>query len=195
MGRPKTVSDETLQTTARRCFLEHGPSLSINTIAAELGISDAAILKRVGSKEKLLRSCLSSGSPMPWLADIRSGPNPGALAPQLLEIMEQISATIKDRVPSLIAMRLSDLDMVELIGPDPDKAPPLVIRRVLTEWLTRAGTTHALTLTDPGAVAELLVSAAQARAFQNWISHGMLPEADWSDLVASVLDCHLNNDA
>lgn len=187
MGRPKTVSDEDLRQTARRCFLEHGPNLSIGTIAAELGISDAAIIKRVGSKEKLLRSCLSGGPPMHFLSAMRSGPIEGPLAEQLERHLEAITEVVKERIPSLIAIRLSDIDLVEFISADDREPPPITVRRELGAWLDRAKDTHDVELRDPDAIAELLVSTAQIRAFHSWISHGTIPESKWTDLVRSVL--------
>ena len=187
MARPKTISDETLQETARRCFLEHGPALSVSTIAAELGISDAAIIKRVGSKEQLLRSCLAVEEPTPWLKPLQSGPQPGPLQKQLVELLEAISATIKERVPTLIALRLSDINMHEIIGLDGPDAPPLKVRRLVAKWLRRARTTHGLNLKDPAATADLLVSSALSRGFFHWISHGVIPQTDWRELVAAAL--------
>ena len=194
MGRPKKVSDNELQETARRCFREHGPAVSIGTIAAELGISDAAILKRVGSKENLLRTCMMTDAAIPWLATLESGPQPGPLRPQLESLLRAMNATVEDRVPSLIAIRLSDIDMVDFIGANKHEAPPVKIRRALTGWLRQARETHGLLLADPGSIAQLLVAAAQSLAFQKWISHGTLPEPNWQDLINSVVDGRFTDD-
>lgn len=191
MGRPKTVTDQKLHETARRCFLEHGPNLSVSTIAAELGISDAAIIKRVGSKENLLRRCLFSESPTPWIKTLRAGPDASPIAEQLVLLLEAISKTVQDRVPTLIMIRLSGLKPVDIIGDDLRKAPPLLFRKELAKWLKRAYTMHGLKLESPGNVANLLLSAAESRAFLQWISHDALPKTDWSEVVETVLDSRL----
>ena len=141
MGRPKTITDEEIRATARRCFLEHGPSLSIATIAEQLGVSDAAILKRVGSKEALLRmSLLPKGGMPPWMAVLQQDPQPGPLIPQLVEMLETISASVTEFFPMLIALRLSGLTVKDAI-PEGHLAPPLQARRELSAWFSRASTT------------------------------------------------------
>ncbi|MDB2384125.1 TetR/AcrR family transcriptional regulator [bacterium] len=53
MGRPETVTSEQVYDQARVMFIEFGPTLPIKKIAEKLGVSDAALFKRFGSKEDL----------------------------------------------------------------------------------------------------------------------------------------------
>lgn len=53
MPRPKTISDEEILTIARRCFQEHGHSISTREIAREVGISQSVLYQRFGGKEEM----------------------------------------------------------------------------------------------------------------------------------------------
>ena len=55
MGRPRSVSDEQIVEGAVRAIGKHGPSaLTLAHVAAEVGITPAAIVQRFGSKRNLL---------------------------------------------------------------------------------------------------------------------------------------------
>ncbi len=58
MARPQTVSDTQILNTALECFLQHGPEVSTETIARQLNVSPQALLKRFGTKQKLMMSAL-----------------------------------------------------------------------------------------------------------------------------------------
>ncbi|MFH1467652.1 MAG: TetR family transcriptional regulator [Pseudomonadota bacterium] len=51
MPRPRRVSDEQILQAARSCFFEGGPLTPLSAVAARLGISQAALLHRVGTRE------------------------------------------------------------------------------------------------------------------------------------------------
>ena len=187
MARPKSVSDEELRQTARRCFLEHGPGLSINNIAEELGITDAAILKRVGSKQELLRLSLSIPSKLPWLELIRGGPGAGPIIPQLVAILEYMTETVSEHIPTLIAVRLSGFNPLDLVPKENGKAPPLVAREELAEWLVRASETRGIVIDCPESAASLLLASAESHSFRKWVSEQAVEEIDWRKLVTALL--------
>lgn len=55
MGRPQTVTDEQIVRAAARAIGKHGPvKLTLAHVAAEVGITPAAIVQRFGSKRGLL---------------------------------------------------------------------------------------------------------------------------------------------
>jgi AcrR family transcriptional regulator len=58
MARPRLVSDAALLDCARKEFLEYGTRASTNTIASKMGVSEAVLFKRFGSKEGLLRASM-----------------------------------------------------------------------------------------------------------------------------------------
>ena len=88
MARPRQVSDVQILEAARACFLEHGASVSTTVIAKRLGVSQAALFKRFGTKEDLLVAALRPGPEMvrellDWLAE---GPDERPIPEQLLDL-------------------------------------------------------------------------------------------------------------
>ncbi len=62
VGRPRTVSDEAIIAAAGRAIARHGPArLTLAHVAAEVGITPAALLQRFGSKHRLLVAVAASG--------------------------------------------------------------------------------------------------------------------------------------
>ena len=56
--RPKKISNEDILEVVRRCILEQGSGVSTQVIADHLGISQATLFKRFGTKIKLLQAAL-----------------------------------------------------------------------------------------------------------------------------------------
>jgi AcrR family transcriptional regulator len=63
MGRPKTITDDAILATARRVFLEHGHTATTRQIADAVGISEAVLYQRFGSKEELFFAALHTPPP------------------------------------------------------------------------------------------------------------------------------------
>jgi AcrR family transcriptional regulator len=72
MGRPTLIDNDTILAQARVLFAEHGPSLSTQAIAQSLGISQATLFKRFGSKDKLFFAAMTSAPPLPELPEAGS---------------------------------------------------------------------------------------------------------------------------
>ena len=65
MVRPRQFTDEQILASARKSLLEHGPGVSTAKIAKAVGMSQAALFKRFGSKEDLLIAALMPPH-LPW---------------------------------------------------------------------------------------------------------------------------------
>src|SRR4051794_1924976 len=104
MGRPRQVLDEEILEAARACFIEHGASVSTETIAARLGVSGPALLKRFGSKKELLKAAFSVGERPPWLPLVETGPDGRGLPEQLLEVAVAIDAFFRKMVPAFAVL-------------------------------------------------------------------------------------------
>ncbi len=81
--RPRRVSDDDILVAARRCLLQQGAAVSLDTIAHCVGVSGPAVLKRFGTKEQLVTRALLSDAP----PDLSGGPEAGPLRPQLVAIL------------------------------------------------------------------------------------------------------------
>jgi AcrR family transcriptional regulator len=160
VGRPQKISDEEIARAARETFVEHGPRASVGAVAARLGVSQAALFHRAGSKEALMRMALAPQVPR-TLAELRAGPAPGVpIADQLASILGELARFFRELVPSLVILRAAGVALDE--GGEP---PPLVLRKALASWLRRAAERGDVDVPDPAAAAEALLGALEARGF------------------------------
>jgi AcrR family transcriptional regulator len=63
MGRHKMISDEAILAAAREVFLSHGHTATTRQIADAVGISEAVLYQRFGSKEELFFAALHTTPP------------------------------------------------------------------------------------------------------------------------------------
>ena len=56
--RPKKITDIDILSCTRNCILRFGVSVSTQTIADELGVSQATLFKRFGTKDALIQKAL-----------------------------------------------------------------------------------------------------------------------------------------
>jgi AcrR family transcriptional regulator len=181
MGRPQQVTDAQIAEAARACFLEHGPQVSVQVVAARLGVSSAAVFARVASKEQLLMRAFFSGVPGPGraLAMLQSATTATtattstALRTELLAIMVELMAVVRQVVPGLVMISAAGLPLREVLRGSSSTAlspdPPTALRAALVAYLKRA---HARGLRCPGeptAFAEALLGPLEARAFHDHV--------------------------
>lgn len=159
--RPRRVSDEAILEAARACLLTHGPGVSVATIARQLGVTGPALLKRFGSKDRLVAMALLSEEP----PDLSTGPTPGPLRPQLVAILLRTERRVLNAVPRLATMRAGGVRASQWL----DRPYPLRARQNLHAWLQKARETHGLEHPDLAAAADLLVSLVEAREFLAWV--------------------------
>jgi AcrR family transcriptional regulator len=159
MARPKTITDEAIRAAAAEVFLQRGPGASVAEVAERLGVSAPAILKRVGSKEALLRDALGgSEAAPPFVHALGRGPDPDDPGRQLVGLLVQAFAAFRQVAPALAVLRVSGL---ELRSDRP--SPNVLAREALRDWLVAAGVERA-----PD-VAELLLGAIESRSFLEWV--------------------------
>lgn len=164
MARPRTVSDEHLRDAAREAFHAHGAAVSVATIAARLGISAPAVLKRVGTKEQLLLLALCSSEPPPFFARLRAGPSDRPHA-ELVALLVEAAAAFRQVAPTLAVLRTSGIDPGRMF-PAGQPSPNVEARLALAAWLRAALATDER---RSRALAELLLGAIESRAFLSWI--------------------------
>lgn len=190
MARPRQVSDDEIRQAARQVFLEHGPGVSVSVIAEELGISQAALFKRCGTKKALLVTALAPDRSPPFVEWLGREPTDAPLAAQLRELFELMSAFFSEMIPCISALRASGIDPEELMLRKGEPMP-LKVRRMLSDWLARA---QARGLLRPDVNCEVLATASmgalQVRAFLSHISGTPLSGADpgvYLDELVSIL--------
>jgi AcrR family transcriptional regulator len=161
--RPRQFTDEALWEAARRCILEHGPGVPIATIAAELGVSSAALFHRVGSKAELLRRALKIDEHLEWIARVERGPDERPVEVQLLELVRTVDAFFRRMMPTFVMLRASGVCPGHLFEASEERLPPVRAVEAVTGWFTRLHAEGRIDAPRPGALAVALFGALQAR--------------------------------
>ena len=163
MSRPPRVTDLQIDEAARTVFLAQGPSAPLQDIAKRLGISQPALLHRVGTKEALMARALRPLPPTA-LALLEPGPRANAsIEAQLLAALLHHRDFLRQLVPWLFVLHYSVLGGARAMHLD--TPPPVALREGLTKWLTRAKRAGRVDLPEPRVAAEALCGALEARCF------------------------------
>lgn len=137
MGRPRTITDEAILQTARDVFLEQGPGASTASIAQRMGISQASLFKRFGTKEELLIAALHPPQPA-WQERLEEGPDERPIREQLHELAREVATFMKEIIPRVSMLRAAGIDIEQLMRIRHRHPPPLKHFRVLVSWFEMA---------------------------------------------------------
>jgi AcrR family transcriptional regulator len=159
MGRPRQVSDEQILSATRDRVFAEGPSVSLEVVAEELGVSVPALLKRFGSRRALMLAALRPPAPE-WVDVVKRGPGEGSLELQLSEMFQLISDFFSKAIPCMTALRESGISMREVYTERPTRGLDAVAR-----WLRLARDQGLVTATELETAAFAIVGALQARVF------------------------------
>lgn len=163
MSRPPRVTDLQIDEAARAVFLAQGPSAPLQDIAKRLGISQPALLHRVGTKEALMARALRPVPPTA-LALLAPGPeDTESIEDQLLDALLHHRDFLRQLVPWLFVLHYSALGGARALHLE--TPPPVALREGLTKWLTRAKRAGRVELAEPRGAAEALCGALEARCF------------------------------
>ncbi|ATB29999.1 TetR/AcrR family transcriptional regulator [Melittangium boletus] len=188
MGRPRQVLDEEILETARACFIEHGASVSTETIAARLGVSGPALLKRFGSKRELLKAAFAVGSAPPWLPLVEAGPDARDFRTQVRELAHTIDGFFRRMVPAFSVLREAGITPEEWRGKD-DPAPARAFEAT-TDWFRRAQERDLLRGGDPKVMAGLFMAGVQYRYFLAHVTNQRVlseEEDPWLERLLDIL--------
>lgn len=168
MSRPRTVSDDELLAVARELLLRQGARVATGAIAAAVGLSQAAVFKRFGTKEGLIIAALAPKLPERWLAQVQVGPDEGPVEDQLIIVLIGFHAIFERVLPALSVMHDSGIDLLKIASAF-ETPPPVRARKALTAWLTVAHAQGRLHAPDPEPIAMALLSSVQARCFMHHV--------------------------
>ncbi len=185
MARPRATSDDEILEAARACFLEHGPSTSTMVIAERLGVSQAALFKRFGTKEQLMLAALAPPQRLPWLDMVEAGPDGRDVREQLRELGLLILGYFRMMVPRLSVLRSAGMGLEHFCRPG-EMAPPVAAHRVVAGWLHRVREQGRLGSCSPDDVAHIFLGALHMRAFHHHIAGAVFP-AEGNDTYVETL--------
>ncbi len=188
MGRPRTVSDDAILQAARAVFLEMGPSASTTCIAERVGLSQASLFKRFGTKHDLMFAALAPPDEPPFIPLLKAGPAIDApLQPQLVAASRAIARFFRDVVPCLTVLRSSDFDIKEMFARF-DVPPPILAQRAMAGWFERAMQAGLARQGDPEALTFSLLGAFYMRAFLTHLAQLPFDDDALDAYVDSVVD-------
>jgi AcrR family transcriptional regulator len=176
------VSDEQILESMRQHVLMHGVQVSLDVVAADLGVTAPALLKRFGSRQALLVAALRSRITAEWVEAVNAGPTTGPLAKQLADLFAHISAYMHEAVPCVMALRESGLPR-EACFPDPRQHERGLL--AVRDWLERARGAGLVAASELDAAAYAIIGALQTRAF---FSHLMQRKTTKRELRAYAED-------
>jgi AcrR family transcriptional regulator len=163
MARPQTISDQQILETALKCFLEHGPAVSTDVIAAELGVSSQAIFKRFHNKQELLIESVKPREDPNWIGIIENGPDERSFQIQLAELLNELAVFFTDIVRRMELLRWSGVAIQEIMQSFEEPPPVRDIRKIST-WLERCHAKDLIREIDFDATAMIILTSMHGPA-------------------------------
>ncbi len=185
--RPRQFTDQDLLETARRCFLEHGPAVSTSVIAAQLGVSQAALFKRCGTKQELMLAALRPPDCPTWIEAVASGPDERPAVEQLRELVERIDRFFEQMMPAIHLLRAAGIDPMTVMQGF-DVPPPTLAHRTLTAWFSRLHEQGRARIPHPQSAALAFLGAIHSRRMLQHLlgDHGPQTEPEYLDNVVDL---------
>lgn len=137
MVRPRTISDQQILETALHHFLEQGPSVSMDVIAADLGVSPQAILKRFSTKQELLIASVRPCGLPSWHTLVEQGPDTRPFDVQLSQLLTELAQFFVVVVRKMELLRWSGISIQQVMA-TLDEPPPVRDIQSISGWLRRA---------------------------------------------------------
>ena len=165
MSRPRQVTDQQIIEGARECFLAMGPSVSTTVIAKRVGLSQAALFKRFGTKDDLMLAALSPTPDAGLLARIASGPTEGEdLDVALRALLHDMAQHIRKMMPCVAVLRASGVSPQRILA-QYEEPPPLAVHGALVSWMETARRNGSVREVDPSTAAMAMMGAVHVRSF------------------------------
>jgi AcrR family transcriptional regulator len=189
MARPRTVSDEQIIEATRRLTRARGPQVSVEAIAADIGVSGQAVLKRFGSRNGLLIRAFQP-PPMPdFLTTIGNGPDTRPFATQLSDLARDMAGLFAAQAQDFALLRWTPAEIKESLMPPGTEPAPVVAVREVTAWLERCATAGVIRRgIDFESAALAFLGALQVRAVLEFVVGRSFGHSDDETYVASVVD-------
>lgn len=185
--RPRQFTDEDILDATQACILELGPSVSTTVIADRVGMSQAAIFKRFGTKEKLVLAALCR--PMerhPISQLLGEGPTEEPIRDQMINMGEAILAVMRHVVPCMAMLHAAGINPAEHLRHE--DSPPIKGRKMLTQWFRLAIEQGRVRTFNPHVMAVAFIGMLKARPFREIILADTALKCSDRDYVIQLVD-------
>lgn len=188
--RPKKISDLEILQVVRQCLVDQGGTVSTQYIADQVGVSQATLFKRFGSKSNLLQMATIIGpqaqKAIVFKEKLDQGPTNAPVKEQLRSLCLDMLRLFDEILPCFASLHASGMAFEESV---PESAPPVQIRKSLTRWvetLQRSGRLRAEI--HPESVALTIMGAVQHRPLRiHLIRDTYLTQTD-EEYIHSIVD-------
>ena len=134
--RPKKISDQDILDVVRTCLIEQGGTVSTQYIADQLGVSQATLFKRFGSKSNLLKTAIllppKAKKAREMMERLKAGPTDEPVRFQMERLCLQMLRFYDDVLPCFANLHASGFRFDTSL---PEDAPPILARKNLTRWV------------------------------------------------------------
>ncbi len=187
MARPQKVSDEDILTTARELLVEN-PNVATTVIAKALGVSQAALFKRFGTKQELIFRALAPPALPPFLPMFAAGPSlTEPIDDQIKRLLLSLQGFLAGMLPRLMTLKACGLNPMSMLGKY-DVAPPVLALRAMASWLDKAVEQGQLKPHDSAGMAFILLGSIQSRTMLTHLLGDQLPPMDVETYAAQIVD-------
>lgn len=189
--RPRSVSDDQILEVTRQMVRTHGPSVSTDAIGEQLGVSGQAVLKRFGSRDRLLLAALRPPPAPPSFTVLADGPDDRPFREQLAEFAVGAGDFFARLSQDYVALRWSSVSISDLLAPQQGAPPaPLHGIRTLAAWLRRCTERGLARDVDAEAVALGLLGSLQVHSLLSHVLDRPPTHHDHADYVAVIVDTY-----
>jgi AcrR family transcriptional regulator len=194
MGRPPTISRDRIIDTARRVFAAKGfDATTLADIAKELGVTPAAILRHVDSKQALFGLAMKSGMLLDppecilELPQIDAKTDPRVVLRRIAEgFVPFIQDVLATRI--VVAMHASSRSTSLVLPFDPETDnPPRRGLKIVADYFRRAAEAGVMRIRDPHAAALLFMGSLQGYVLSQTVLK-MTPPVPLSHYIDALLE-------
>lgn len=193
MGRPPRITRDELFDTARRVFASKGfEATTLADIGSELGVSPAALLRHVRSKQELFVTAMSrrvSGPPdfILELARVDARTDPRVV---LRGIAERFVPFVEKALGENIAVYMHDQGRSIVVPFDPGAAdsPPRKGMAVVTDYFRRAMDAGVIRRGDPRAAALMFMGSLQGYVMMHRVVRALPRRYPLDRYIDALLD-------
>ena len=185
MSRPRVMSDEQLDAAAREAFFELGPAAPVSDVARRLGVTQAALFHRAGSKEALMLKALCPGAPHALAAFAQPLSAADSLHTQLEPTLLSLLSFLRQAIPGLMILRGASISLEKAVPPGPP--PPVAMRAALASFLSVAAERNLTTLADSTATADAILGALEARVVNAYLGGPAFIDGDDATFLHGLL--------